>query len=133
MYRALLAVWLSGFLKFVPLCFSVSPFSLRFTPLICDARPLIRVSTPLISVPVPEIPVAHRPMGERPSPRGRAPIAPWAMTMNGSGTETGVGEMAGTGRNGRWLGGKFHARPVGLFPIGFYSPPNRLKFLIPKT
>lgn len=50
MYRALLAVWLSGFLKFVPLCFSVSPFSLRFTP--------------LISVPVPEIPVAHRPVGD---------------------------------------------------------------------
>ena len=155
MYRTLIAVWLSGFLKFVPLCFSVSPFSLRFTPLICDSRPLIRVSTPLIYVPVPEISVAHRPMGERPPPhgrapiapwasahrpvgerpshRGRAPIAPWAMTMNGSGTETGVGEMAGTGRNGRWLGGKFHARPVGLFPIGFYSPPNRLKFLIPKT
>ena len=64
MYRALLAVWLSGFLKFVPLCFSVSPFSLRFTPLICDSRPLIRVSTPLISVPVPEIPVAHRPVGD---------------------------------------------------------------------
>ena len=133
MYRTLIAVWLSGFLKFVPLCFSVSPFSLRFTPLICDARPLIRVSTPLISVPVPEIPVAHRPMGERPPPHGRTPTAPWAMRMNGGGTETGVGEMAGTGWDGRWLGGKFHARPVGLFPIGFYSPPNRLKFLIPKT
>ena len=66
MYRTLLAVWLSGFLKFEPLCFSVSPFSLRFTPLICDSRPLIRVSTPLISVPVPEIPVAHRTVRERP-------------------------------------------------------------------
>ena len=96
MYRALLAVWLSGFLKFVPLCFSVSPFSLRFTPLICDARPLIRVSTPLISVPVPEIPVAHRTMGERPPPHGRAPTAPWAIAHRP------VGDENERERNGNW-------------------------------
>ena len=109
MYRALLAVWLSGFLKFVPLCFSVSPFSLRFTPLIFDSRPLIRVPTPLLSVPVPEIPVAHRPMGERPPHRGRAPIAPWASAHRTVGDDN---ERERNGNRGRGNGRDGPERPL---------------------
>ena len=35
--------------------------------------------------------IAHRPMGDRPSPRGRSPIAPWAMGI--SEVETGMPDI----------------------------------------